>query len=191
MRALAEGFHHPYIVSERDVKHPRLEFRTGTLLVVLPKGQNERRILKKHRKWIDRKYTFINDSVHAANDLCLVSRSNREFRQFVQGLVDAFSQELGLVPGKIFIRAMKTKWASCSKKGNITLNSLLQGLPNRILEYIIFHEMVHLNYRKHDESFWKYVRNKFPDTDEIEKELCAYWFAVQRNQDQVLEIIQS
>lgn len=180
MRALAEGFHYPYTISERDVKYPRLEFRTGTLLVVLPKGQDEKRILKKHRQWIDRKYKIIDESVQAANNLHLESRSKEKFRHLVQEFVDSYSHEIDTVPNKIFIKTMKTKWASCSKKRNITLNSLLQNLPDRLVAYVIFHEMVHLNYRKHDEAFWKYIRNRFPDMDKMEKDLCIYWFLVQR-----------
>lgn len=45
----------PYDVAFRDIKYPRLEFKTGTLLVVLPKGENETRILRKHRRWIENK----------------------------------------------------------------------------------------------------------------------------------------
>jgi len=182
MPAQAEVCSFPYTISQRDVRYPRLEFRTGTLLVVLPKGQDEKRILKKYRQWIDHKYQFINDAVNAAQKLQLESRSKEEFRRLVQESIGNHSQELGSVPGRIFIKTMKTKWASCSKKGNITINSLVQYLPERLIDYIIFHEMIHLNYRKHDELFWKCIREKFQNTEEIEKNLCIYWFVVQKIQ---------
>jgi hypothetical protein len=67
----------PYDVAFRDIKYPRLEFKTGTLLVVLPKGENEMRILKKHRQWIENKYQIIKEAKEAAKDLEFVSRADR------------------------------------------------------------------------------------------------------------------
>lgn len=180
MQDLAEDLNFPYTISQRDVRYPRLEFRTGTLLVVLPKGQDEKRVLKKHRHWIDRKYQFIKEVLDAADNLHLESRSKDMFKRLVQESIDTYSRELGPAPNNIYIKSMKTKWASCSNKGNITINARLRHLPDRLVMYVIFHEMVHLTYRKHDGSFWKYIRNKFPDTDELEKNLCVYWFVVQR-----------
>ncbi|MBU4373581.1 MAG: DUF45 domain-containing protein, partial [Euryarchaeota archaeon] len=46
--------------------------------------------------------------------------------------------------------------------------------------YVIFHEMVHLIERKHNEHFWNIISNKFENYSEKEKELFEYWFLIQK-----------
>ncbi len=53
-----------YDVSYRDVKYPRLEFKTGRLLLVLPKNASVVETLKKHEEWIYRKSQDINPKTH-------------------------------------------------------------------------------------------------------------------------------
>lgn len=172
--------HLPYTVSHRDVKHPRLEFRTGTLLVVLPHGQDEKRVMNKHRQWIDRKNQFIQDAITASASITLESRTREEFRILVLEIIRMYSHDLRQTPHRLFVRKMCTKWASCSKKGNLTINVLGRNLPDELVEYIVFHEMVHLTHPNHDAQFWKYIRKKFSNATEIERNLCTYWFQIQR-----------
>jgi len=170
----------PYTVSHRDIKHPRLEFRTGTLLVILPHGQNEVRMLEKHRLWIERKHRYIQEVLAEASHSKLVSRTPDEFSMLVNYLTENFSKEIGRVPNKIFIKKMRTKWASLSKKENLTVNSQAKYLPESLIEYILFHEMVHMINPKHDTLFWKYIEANFRDIPEIEKSLCSYWYQIER-----------
>jgi hypothetical protein len=77
---------------------------------------------------------------------------------------------------------MKTKWASHSKNGNLTVNTLLKYLPENIIAYIIYHEVTHAIERKHNEKFWRIITKKFPDYKTKEKDLLTYWFAIQKQQ---------
>jgi len=53
-------------------------------------------------------------------------------------------------------------------------------LPERLIEYVIFHEMAHSWERKHNERFWNAVSKKFKDHQKREKELLVHWFLVQK-----------
>lgn len=75
---------------------------------------------------------------------------------------------------KIYFRKMKTKWASCSSKKNLTINTLLRYLPKDLIEYVIYHEMAHLVEKRHNERFWKIISHRFPDYKKVEKELFIY-----------------
>jgi predicted metal-dependent hydrolase len=180
MLAQTDAVNFPYTVSHRNVKHPRFEFRTGTLLVVLPKGHNENRLLEKHQRWIQRKYQFIQEALDTSATISLEPRTKEEFKKQVEELIRVNSQELGRAPDRVIFRKMYSKWASCSKNGNLTINSLGQYLPDDLVDYIVYHEMVHLINPNHDPLFWKSIHTKFKDTSEIEKSLCSYWFQVQR-----------
>jgi hypothetical protein len=180
MQARAEAGLVPYTVTHRNIRYPRLEFRTGTLLVVLPEGQDEKRILEKHRGWIARKYDYIQAALEASGNIQPESRSREDLSGLIHILIDEYSRELGYSPTRVVLKKMVTKWASCSRKGCITVNSDVQFLPEPLVKYVLFHEMLHLIHRKHDESFWKYINQKFDKPQELETLLCSYWFLIHK-----------
>jgi len=180
MPVQTESISIPYTVSHRNIKHPRLEFNTGSLLVVLPGGQDEDRIIEKHRKWIERKYAYIYEITNKSPPLILENRSREEFQMLVKFLTKKYSGEVGCCPNRIIFRHLRTKWASCSKKGNLTINYLAKYLPESLIQYILYHEMVHLIHSHHDQLFWKYLNTKFNNIEEIEKNLCSYWVQINR-----------
>lgn len=76
---------------------------------------------------------------------------------------------LNLSIRKVFFRIMKTKWASCSSQGNITVNIFLKYLPTELIDYILFHEIVHLREKRHNRNFWNLIKKKFDNYPEKEK----------------------
>jgi len=169
-----------YEVIYRNVKYPRLEFKTGELILILPKNyQNHEDIIEKHKKWINEKKNFIERSLIESKDKKLVERNFKEFKLLACHLAGKISKELKLEINKIYFRKMKTKWGSCSSKKNLTLNTLLRYLPEDLVEYVIFHEIIHLIEKKHNERFWRIISGKFKNYQEMEKELFIYWFLLQ------------
>ena len=59
------------------------------------------------------------------------------------------------------------------------VNSLLRYLPVHLIDYVVYHEIAHLKERKHNERFWKIIKEKYKDHQKREKELFLYWFLVQ------------
>jgi predicted metal-dependent hydrolase len=78
----------------------------------------------------------------------------------------------------VFFRKMKTKWASCSSRRNLTVNMLMRCLPEHLLEYVVFHEIAHMIEKRHNDKFWKIVSKEFKNYEELEKGLFIYWFRV-------------
>jgi predicted metal-dependent hydrolase len=166
----------PYTISYRNIKYPRLEFRTGMLLLVLPRGSDPESIITKHQEWINKKCKFIEECLKEAERIKLHSQSEDEFKDIVYSLAERSAEELNVEINNIFFRTMKTKWASCSTKKNLTINRLMRYLPEHLLEYIIFHEIVHLFEKQHNDRFWEIVAGEYPAYEEIEKDLFVYWF---------------
>jgi len=79
---------------------------------------------------------------------------------------------------KIYFRRMKTKWASCSLKGNLTVNTLMKYLPEELIRYVIFHETAHLIERRHNDRFWGIISQKFGNYEKMEQDLFSYWFLI-------------
>jgi predicted metal-dependent hydrolase len=175
-----------YSVDYRNVKHPRLEFKTGSLLLVLPKSyKSEEQILEKYRNWIQRKQSVIDSALQNAETRCLnKNRTDNELRKLVQKLTQSYQKELKTRIDKTYFRRMKTKWASLSRNSNLTVNTLLKYMPENLVEYVIFHELVHSRCgRKHNAEFWKEISKKFKDHPEKENELLVYWFITQKREN--------
>lgn len=169
----------PYSVTYRNIKYPRLEFRTGELVLVLPhNGHDPNEIIGKHRKWIEGKMKFISDHLKRSSKVKIKSRSIEELKTLANGVVGEHMKTLHVNVNRIYIRTMKTKWASCSRKRNITANSLLRYLPDHLIRYILYHEIVHIIERAHNERFWRIIEKQYPDHNKYESELFVYWFLV-------------
>jgi predicted metal-dependent hydrolase len=72
---------------------------------------------------------------------------------------------------KINIKNQKTRWGSCSKKGNLNFNYKIALLPERLSDYIIVHEICHLGQFNHSQKFWNLVGKGMSDYLEIRNEL--------------------
>jgi hypothetical protein len=170
-----------YTVAYRNVKHPRLEYKTGTLLLVLPKtSKDEKQTLEKYKKWIQKKELVIRKALEEAQVKNLnLDRTDEELRSLIQALAKNYQAELNTRTNKIYFKKMKTKWASNSKNGNLTVNTLTKYLSQDAIEYIIYHEITHSIERKHNENFWNIINRKFPDYQTKEKDLLTFWFIIQ------------
>src|SRR6202050_2059488 len=61
------------------------------------------------------------------------------------------------------IRAQRTRWASCSAAGRMSFNWRLLLAPERVLEYVVWHEVCHLEILDHSPRFWALVERNCPD----------------------------
>jgi hypothetical protein len=171
-----------YTVDYRNVKHPRLEFKTGTLLLILPKGaKDEKQTLEKYKKWIQKKELAIRKALEEAQTKNLnLDRTEKELRNLIQTLAKNYQTQLNTKINKIYFKKMKTKWASHSHNRNLTVNTLMKYLPEDLIKYVTYHEITHSIERKHNEKFWSLVNRKFSDANIKERKLFSYWFLIQK-----------
>lgn len=165
-----------YKVKYRNIKYPRLEFKTGRLELILPFGKNPVELIERHSKWINKKQKFITDCLKDAKDKEIFERDKKDFKILVNTYIKDLSNTLGVNTNKIFFRKMRTKWASCSSKRNLTINTLMKFLPEHLIEYIIYHELVHLIEKRHNDRFWELISKRFKNHQKLETSLFHYWF---------------
>ena len=80
----------------------------------------------------------------------------------------------GFSYNKVSVRNQKTCWGSCSNTGNISLNYKILYLPRRLRDYVVVHELCHLEEFNHSEQFWALVARVFPDYVRLRKNLQQY-----------------
>ena len=101
----------------------------------------------------------------------LVRRSREQLVPWLTRL----SLHTGLAYSRAVVRGQRTRWASCSGQGTISLNYKLLFLPNHLVGYILTHELCHTRHMNHAERFWSLVKSFEPACKDHDKELRKGW----------------
>ncbi|OGZ07091.1 MAG: hypothetical protein A3C93_01650 [Candidatus Lloydbacteria bacterium RIFCSPHIGHO2_02_FULL_54_17] len=95
-------------------------------------------------------------------------------REFVHGKLKEQNAHYALSFNKVAIRNQRTRWGSCSKKGNLNFHYRIIELPDSLADYVIVHELCHLAEFNHSKKFWALVAQTVPDWRARRKALRRY-----------------
>ena len=102
-------------------------------------------------------------------------RANKErARGLVLERLNYFNQFYQFKFNRVFIRNQKSRWGSCSGKGNLSFNYKIVFLPPALADYLIVHELCHLAQMNHRPQFWQLVSQQIPDYKKLRKELKLF-----------------
>jgi predicted metal-dependent hydrolase len=147
-RRLSEGRRALAHVAEREGIVPYL----GTPLVLVPQPGRTR----AHRSG-DRLLVPEGDHRPAVERLY-----RRLARREIAARLDAAVAQIGASYSGLSIRAQSTRWASCSAGGAMSFNWRLLLAPEPVLDYVVWHEVCHLDVRDHSSRFWALVEQRYP-----------------------------
>ena len=78
-----------------------------------------------------------------------------EAKEYLPRRVVELCERLGLRCGRVTVRNTRSRWGSCSSTDDISLSLHLMKLPDRLIDYIIIHELCHTRYKNHGEHFYQ------------------------------------
>lgn len=131
-------------------------------------NQDIRRFLQEKSGWIDRHIASARQNLAKRADIEPLSDEELEHLadqalRVIPERVAHFASIMGVSYGRITIRNQRTRWGSCSAKGNLNFNCLLMLAPADVLDYVIVHELAHRKEMNHSKRFWSEVAAVLPD----------------------------
>ncbi len=148
-----------------------LELRGGVLLVRAPlraTGEQIERLLARHQKWIGN--ARARQERCARETAALPALTTEELRAladkaraYIPERVKYYAPQIGVTYGRITIRSQKSRWGSCSAKGNLNFNCLLMLSPPEVIDSVVVHELCHRKEMNHSERFYAEVLRVYPD----------------------------
>ena len=114
------------------------------------------------------------DEVQQAVRIGIIEALRIEAKTHLPKKVEAFAKKFHLSYNRVFIKNLKTRWGSCSNRNNINLNLHLMRLPDKLIDYVILHELAHTVEPNHGKGFWNFLETMTKDAKKIDKELKLY-----------------
>jgi len=149
----------------------------GNLVVTAPQYLSENAVeqfILQKSKWIIDKLNYFK----SMSDRIFFRSSKKDYLEnkgkaliLTKERIEHFNTVYGLKFNKISIKNQKTRWGSCSRKGNLNFNYKIALIPEKLADYVIVHELCHLKEFNHSAKFWKLVSITMPDYLKLRKEL--------------------
>ena len=161
-----------------------LEVRdANTVLARIPTRVSDRELkafVENHRSWILEKTAVMAEreenrkSTPAPLPELLSKTDWMKIQLKIGKRVRHYCETMGVTVGYVTVKNQKTRWGSCSAKGNVNFNYQLAFLPEELLDYVVIHELAHRRHMDHSMAFWAEVEKYCPDYRERRERLKEY-----------------
>ena len=148
-----------------------LELKPEGLIVRAPHGVSMDQIeqfVSSHESWIrshQEKLEKAMSTLSSADRLSMedIRSLAEQAMKMIPERVAYYAPRIGVTYGRITIRNQKTRWGSCSAKGNLNFNCLLMLAPPEVVDSVVVHELCHRKEMNHSKKFYEEVLKVFPD----------------------------
>ena len=131
------------------------------------------RFVREHLDWIEKQKDGIQElsgKRHVITEQERADGIQKALKIFPERTA-FFAERMGVDYGRITVREQKTRWGSCSQKGNLNFNWKLVLMPQELLDYVVVHELAHRKEMNHSARFWAIVEQELPDYQKRRNEL--------------------
>jgi predicted metal-dependent hydrolase len=148
-----------------------LEVRDGEVIVRAPYLASKRKIerfVAEHEGWIEKNLVLAREREEKLKGVKPLTDAElkelvRQAKQVIPQRVAYYAPQVGVTYGRITIRRQRSRWGSCSVKGNLNFNCLLMLAPPEVLDSVVVHELCHLKEMNHSKRFYAEVLRVFPE----------------------------
>ena len=104
----------------------------------------------------------------------IVNTWRKEAIHFLPLRINELANQFNLKFQKISVRNTKSRWGSCSYKNNISLSLHLMRIPDKLIDYVILHELTHTIVKNHSNVFWETLEKVCENSKQLDRELKNY-----------------
>ena len=127
-----------------------------------------RRLVSEKADWIDKHLAKVlerrkEQSTRGKLTMDDINRLAEQALDVIPQKAAHYAGIVGVTYGRITIRNQRSRWGSCSSKGNLNFNCLLMLTPEEVQDYVVVHELCHRREMNHSERFWKEVEAVLPE----------------------------
>lgn len=148
-----------------------IELKPEGVIVRAPLGITEKQIetfVRDRESWIRSHQEKIEKAMRSQPSMEKLSREDirslaDQALKIIPDRVAYYAPQIGVHYGRITIRNQKSRWGSCSAKGNLNFNCLLMLTPPEVVDSVVVHELCHLKEMNHSKRFYEEVLKVFPD----------------------------
>ncbi len=149
---------------------------SGRLAMSVPKYTSDflaKRFLNSNREVIREKLPIKNPAEQRARDY-QKKQLAKKAREYLPYRLEFWAKKYGYSYAKCRLTHANTRWGSCSSNRTISLNIGLMQVPEELRDYVILHELAHLNHMNHSKDFWAEVGRHDPKYKMHEKKLKLF-----------------
>ena len=148
-----------------------IEIKQNKLIIRAPMQATNEEInvaMLKHKAWIEKHLAKAQVQKQALSlvkkltDSEIKALANRAM-EVIPERVKHYAPLVGVTYGRITIRNQRSRWGSCSSKGNLNFNCLLMLAPPEVIDSVVVHELCHRKEMNHSDKFYSEVLRVFPD----------------------------
>ena len=167
----------PIQVIQSKRKTISIELKTDRILVKAPQRMSKQEIygfVMAKKDWIEKHVKIMQErSKSMENVLPYTAEEIKSLAEkavaVIPQRVKHYAEIIGVDYGRITIRNQKTRWGSCSSKGNLNFNCLLMLFPEDVIDSVVVHELCHRKYLNHSAVFYAEVEKVFPEYRRCQK----------------------
>lgn len=154
-----------------DRKTLSIQLKHGEIIARAPLRMNDKEIysfIESKKSWIEKNLAKMEEREKAISDVQPFTQEEinalaEKAKVIIPERVKYYAYKIGVTYNRITIRCQRTRWGSCSSKGNLNFNCLLALFPLEVIDSVVVHELCHRKHMNHSPQFYAEIDKVFPE----------------------------
>ena len=148
-----------------------IQLKNGEIIARAPLRMKDKDIysfIESKKSWIEKNLAIIEEREKANSNAEAFTQEEikalaEKTKTIIPERVKYYAPMIGVTYNRITIRCQRTRWGSCSSKGNLNFNCLLALFPLEIIDSVVVHELCHRKHMNHSPQFYAEIEKVFPE----------------------------
>ena len=154
-----------------DRKTLSIQLKPGKIIARAPLRMKDKEIcsfIESKKSWIEKNLAKMEKCEKAISEVQPFTQEEikalaEKAKQIISERVRYYAPKIGVTHNRIAIRCQRTRWGSCSSKGNLNFNCLLALFPIEVIDSVVVHELCHRKHMNHSPQFYAEIEKVFPE----------------------------